>query len=107
MKALLEISQRYKVDLFSLKGSYAGAFGMAQFLPSSYLKWAVSRDGNSMPDLFAAQDAIYSVANYLKAHGYKYGDEEAIKHSIWSYNHSDVYVDTVLGAARKMKKIKY
>ncbi len=105
MKALLKISTKYTVDLFELKGSYAGAFGICQFLPSSYLNWAVSRDGKSMPNLFSPQDAIFSVGNYLKAHGYKLHNNEKIKEAIWSYNNSNVYVDTVIGAAEKMKPI--
>ena len=71
MRALLQISTKYTVDLFELQGSYAGAFGICQFLPSSFLRWAVTRDGKGMPNLFKPEDAIFSVGNYLKAHGYQ------------------------------------
>lgn len=54
------------------KGSYAGAMGTGQFMPSSYRTWAVDGDGDGTRDLFASQpDAIHSVANYLKRHGWQ------------------------------------
>lgn len=62
------------IDIFTLKGSYAGAIGIPQFMPSSWRKWAVDFDGDGKIDLrnsFA--DAIGSVANYLKVHGWVAG----------------------------------
>jgi membrane-bound lytic murein transglycosylase B len=56
------------------RGSYAGAFGMAQFMPSSYLRWAVDFDGDGRIDLHrSAGDAIGSVARYLAAFGWERG----------------------------------
>ena len=56
------------------RGSYAGAFGMAQFMPSSYLKHAVDFDGDGRIDLHrSAADAIGSVARYLAAFGWERG----------------------------------
>lgn len=56
------------------KGSYAGAFGMAQFMPSSYLQHAVDFDGDKRIDLHtSAADAIGSVARYLSAYGWERG----------------------------------
>lgn len=49
----------------AVKGSYAGAMGFAQFMPSNYRKLAVDFDGNGIRDLWAAPDAIGSIANYL------------------------------------------
>ena len=58
-------------DLRAIKGSYAGAMGMGQFMPSSYLDYAVNFDGKDGEDLFSsADDAIGSVANYFKGHGW-------------------------------------
>ena len=56
------------------RGSYAGAMGLGQFMPSSWAKWAVDFDGDGRIDLFNSPvDAIGSVANYFKAHGWVTG----------------------------------
>ena len=61
-------------DIGAVKGSYAGAMGMGQFMPSSYLNFAVDADGDGREDLFTnADDAIFSVANYFKMHGWQAG----------------------------------
>lgn len=58
----------------SRKGSYAGAMGLGQFMPSSYRKWAVDGDGDGKINLFESHaDAIHSVANYLADHGWADG----------------------------------
>lgn len=55
-------------------GSYAGAMGMPQFMPSSQQQYAVDFDGDGRVDLYgSAADAIGSVANYLQAHGWQRG----------------------------------
>jgi peptidoglycan lytic transglycosylase B len=104
MTALLRITQKTKQTPFRFKGSYAGAFGIPQFLPSSYLKWGYDSDKNGFVNLFLFPDAIYSTANYLKGHGWKKGLYlESNKDVIYKYNHSDVYVDAVLKVAKKIK----
>jgi len=60
------------VDVFSVKGSYAGAIGLPQFMPSSTRAYAVDFDGNGHIDLQKSRaDAIGSVANFLKVHGWQ------------------------------------
>jgi len=62
------------IDPLAWRGSYAGALGMAQFMPSSFNKYAVDFDGDGHVDLHAsAADAIGSVANYLAEFGWKRG----------------------------------
>ena len=62
------------VDPLAWRGSYAGALGMAQFMPSSFNKYAVDFDGDGHVDLHAnAADVIGSVANYLAEFGWKRG----------------------------------
>ena len=63
------------IDPLSLTGSYAGAMGLAQFMPSSYRAYAVDFDGDGHRDLWRNPvDAIGSVANYLAAHGWRAGE---------------------------------
>ena len=57
-----------------LRGSWAGALGQAQFLPSSYLSWAVDFDGDKRRDIWGSlPDVLASIANYLHGHGWKAG----------------------------------
>lgn len=76
LKQFLELPRQRQValDLASVKGSYAGAMGLGQFMPTSYLKWAVDEDANGRIDLWESPaDALASVANYLKEHGWVAG----------------------------------
>ena len=62
------------VDVFSIKGSFAGAIGIPQFMPGSYRRFAVDYDGSGKINLIGSPvDAIGSVANFLKAHGWERG----------------------------------
>jgi membrane-bound lytic murein transglycosylase B len=70
----LLLAREAKVDAGSVKGSYAGAIGIPQFLPSSYRRYAVDFDGDGRRDLVkSTADAIGSVANYYKSHGWRAG----------------------------------
>lgn len=61
-------------DPLALKGSYAGAMGYGQFMPSSYNHYAVDHDGDGIADIWDnPADAIYSVANYFLEHGWRAG----------------------------------
>ncbi len=104
LKALIKISESSNRSLFRLKGSYAGAFGIPQFLPSSYLKWGYDSDRNGSVNLFLFPDAVYSTANYLKAHGWQKGLHlESNRDVVWKYNHSRLYVDTIFKIAQKVR----
>lgn len=103
LRAMLAMQSKKRVDLSTLKGSYAGAIGISQFLPSSYLTYAVSSTSGPA-NLFNPPDAILSVANYLKKHGYKWGHlNTSNRKAIYGYNHSDVYVNIVLKAAQNLR----
>ena len=70
----LEILNRGDIDLDRLKGSWAGALGQPQFMPSSYLQFAEDFDGDGRRDIWDSQpDVFASVANYLKQHGWAKG----------------------------------
>jgi membrane-bound lytic murein transglycosylase B len=71
----LEILNRGDIDLAHMRGSWAGAMGQTQFMPSSYLKWAEDFDGDGRADIWSSSaDVFASIANYLKAHGWTTGE---------------------------------
>lgn len=80
LAAFLDITHEQGVDPGTLKGSYAGAMGYPQFIPTSYRAYAVDFDGDGIRDLWTNPvDAIGSVGNYFAEHGWRGG--EAIYHA--------------------------
>ena len=74
LEQVLLTANRTGTDPFALRGSYAGAMGLGQFMPTSWDKFAIDFDGDGRIDLFnSAADAIGSVANYFVGHGWKPG----------------------------------
>lgn len=74
LEDLLVWTHDQQIDPTTVLGSYTGAIGIPQFLPSSIVKYAVDFDGNGHIDLrTSTADAIGSVANYLKLHGWESG----------------------------------
>ena len=70
----LEILNRGDIDLAHLRGSWAGAMGQVQFMPSSYLKYAEDFDGDGRRDIWSTPgDVFASIANYLKGRGWQAG----------------------------------
>ncbi|MDH5423399.1 MAG: lytic murein transglycosylase B [Gammaproteobacteria bacterium] len=68
-----------KLNLKETKGSYAGAMGMGQFISSSYRQYAVDFDGDGQRNLWQTTDAIGSVANYFKRHGWAKGEPVIVR----------------------------
>jgi membrane-bound lytic murein transglycosylase B len=67
----LEILNRGDIDLANLRGSWAGAMGQVQFMPSSYLRFAEDFDGDGLRDIWSTPSDIFaSIANYLQGHGW-------------------------------------
>ena len=67
----LQILDRGDIELARMKGSWAGAMGQPQFMPSSYLKYAVDFDGDGRRDIWSSRgDTFASIANYLHEHGW-------------------------------------
>jgi membrane-bound lytic murein transglycosylase B len=74
LEQFLLLTSRSGADPLAIQGSYAGAMGLPQFMPSSWAKFAVDFDGDGRIDLFGSpQDAIGSVANYFKAFDWRPG----------------------------------
>ena len=70
--AALSIVQGHYMDAASMKSSWAGALGQPQFMPTSYLKYAVDFDGDGHRNIWTSTpDTLASIANYLKLNGYK------------------------------------
>ncbi len=77
---LLQLAKEEQLSLESLQGSYAGAMGYGQFIPSSYRHYAVDFDNDGKRDLINNPvDAIGSVANYFHRHGWQEGEAVAIR----------------------------
>lgn len=67
------LARELRMNPLRFNGSYAGALGLPQFLPSSYRRYAVDFDNDGMRDLWDHSDAIGSIANYYKSHGWRAG----------------------------------
>lgn len=78
LREFLMLSREEQVDPLSLKGSYAGAMGMPQFMPSSFRAYAVDFDGDGQINIWSNPvDAIGSVASYFQRHGWQPGEPVA------------------------------
>jgi len=99
LTVFLEYCASHRVDPFSLCGSWAGAMGYCQFLPSSLQRCGVAANGTGPVDLFTHDDAILSIACYLHKSGFNINNRATWRRAVYSYNHSDAYVDTVLTLA--------
>lgn len=103
LKALDEILQTNEKALEMLRGSYAGAFGIPQFIPSSYVQWARPKIKTRKPNLFSMNDAIHSVAYYLRANGWSGGSSKKQKEALFHYNRSEGYVAVILKLAHALE----
>jgi membrane-bound lytic murein transglycosylase B len=93
---LLLMCRDSRKDPLDIKGSWAGAFGLPQFVPSSYMKFGVDGDKDGLVDLNNQADALASIANYLQAFGWSSKNIEDKKQALYAYNHCDNYVQAVL-----------
>ena len=104
LKAFLKYAHREGLDPAQIPGSFAGAMGLAQFMPSSIL--AYGRDGNNdgSVDLLNHADSMASIANFLKRHGWRPGiSRKKAEKVIHHYNHSDYYVKTILKISSRLE----
>jgi membrane-bound lytic murein transglycosylase B len=108
LKALIRHAEGNGIDPLQINGSVYGAIGLCQFMPSNISLYGIDGDRDGRIDLFTKTDALYSIANYLnKKGGWTCGiGREDQRRAIYSYNHSRVYVETVLAIADKIKTPK-
>lgn len=95
--------QKNKSWITNLYGSFAGAFGIPQFIPSSYERHAYTDRESSPPDLSATHDAVLSVGRYLANHGWG-ADVESQKKALYAYNNSEDYVAAIMRISEMLKK---
>ena len=104
LKALLKYVKAERIDPVAIQGSYAGAMGYCQFMPSNALRLGVDGNGDDRVDLFDHTDAIASVGNYLKHHGWKPGMTRKQQFKvILKYNYSKPYANTILDIAARLR----
>ena len=104
LQALILYSAYSGFDPLTLPGSIYGAIGLCQFMPSNVFTYGVDADNDGRIDLFVKADALYSIANYLREHGWGCQMDKSGQHkAIYAYNHSVVYANTILAVAEKLK----
>ena len=104
LKALLLYADRSGFDPLTFPSSIYGAIGLCQFLPSNIFPYGVDADNDGRIDLFRKADALYSIGNYLREHGWKCAmDKGSQREVILRYNKSSTYANTVLAVAQKLK----
>jgi membrane-bound lytic murein transglycosylase B len=105
LKALLAYAAKNGWDPLAIRGSVYGAIGLCQFMPSNISLFGVDADQDGRIDLFSKDDALHSIANYLKGHGWSTDlPRRAQQKVIYAYNHCPVYVNTVLAVADRLKE---
>lgn len=93
LEEFLLLCRDLNLDPVALRGSYAGAMGAPQFIPSSYRRYARDFDGDGRIDLWTSPaDAIGSVANYLKEFGWRWTGEVALRANVTDVQRADELV---------------
>ncbi len=103
----LKLAQRGDIDPQTARGAWAGEIGQTQFMPSSYLKFAVDFDGDGTRDLIHDKaDVLASTANFLQSYGWQrgqpWGEGTANMEAIRAWNKSTVYSKTIAYFAEKL-----
>jgi hypothetical protein len=107
LASLYNFIEKTELDVDYFVGSFAGASGWAQFIPTSLDSFFISADGNNRNiDIFSIEDTLVSIENYLLKHGLKkatMSSESHLHRAIFAYNRSEAYVQAVLHLYREMK----
>ena len=105
----LRIVERGDLAPSEMRGAWAGEIGQTQFMPSSWIKFAVDFDGNGRRDLLrSATDVLASTANYLASYGWQrgkdFGPGSANFAVIQQWNKSEVYAKTIAAFAGQLAR---
>lgn len=111
LTAALEIIDRGDLKSAEMRGAWAGELGQTQFLPSSYIRFAVDFDGNGRRDLVrSVPDVLASTANYLKNYGWKagagWGPGQPNFAVLREWNRAEVYARTIGAFADRLSGTK-
>lgn len=95
LENFLVMSRSEGLDPGKPVGSFAGAMGLGQFMPSSFLQWAVDFNGDGRRDLWNPEDVIGSVANYFAQHGWQRGQAviSSTRGSLSESNHLEIGIE--------------
>jgi len=108
LAALYTFSQITQKEIDYFIGSFAGASGWGQFIPTSLVAYFVSADGKDENiDIFSIEDTVFSIENYLAAHrlnGDTINYPETRRKAVFAYNRSEAYVKAVLYMYEEFKK---
>ena len=102
IRALAVIYRKKQMNLKTLEGSFAGAFGLSQFIPSSYQEYARAAKPGLSANLYKPADAIMSVAHYLKKSGWQESRASTQVTALMKYNNSQDYAESILELAQRM-----
>ena len=105
----LRVIERGDIAPQDMRGAWAGEIGQTQFMPSSYIKFAVDFDGNGRRDLLrSAPDVLASTANFLASYGWQRGKDFAPGTPnfavLQQWNKSEVYARTIAAFAHQLAR---
>jgi membrane-bound lytic murein transglycosylase B len=107
LRAIQKMQDKDKKTVAHLRGSFAGAFGMSQFIPSSYVHWARPYKKGTVANLSSAPDAIYSVGYYLKDNGWLRLNKKTHMKALLKYNNSTDYANAILKMATRVDSLPH
>lgn len=103
LKALISYADEMGFELMKIPGSMYGAVGICQFMPSNIKPYGIDGDGDGKVNLFKLTDAVHSVANYLRQHGWKAGMEPFQQLIVLrAYNQDNIYAYTVQAVSGRL-----
>lgn len=104
LRDLIFMAHNQGMDPLGIMGSWAGAFGLGQFIPSSFRAYGRDGDGDDVINLAVVADATASIAYYLLSNGWSSGSKNSKKKALMRYNISEPYADCILSLSDMLEK---